>query len=67
MSTLDQIAMGTFLLTVLVLLAWIAWMTARDRRRYRGRQFAFEAGEPTEHRPFNAYSHNPERIARGDE
>jgi hypothetical protein len=67
MSTLDQIAMVTFLLTVLALLVWIAWMTARDRRRYRGRQIAFEVDGATERGPFIVYTTNPEQIARGEQ
>jgi hypothetical protein len=67
MSTLDQIAIVTFLVTVLALLVWIAWTTARDRRRYWGRQIAFEVDEPTEHGPFRVYTTNPEQIARGEQ
>jgi hypothetical protein len=67
MSTLDRIAIVTFLVTVLVLLVWIAWMVARDRRRYRGRQIAFEVDEPTKHGPFTVYTTNPEQIARGEQ
>ena len=49
------------------LLVWIAWMTARDRRRYRGRQIAFEVDEPTGHGSFTVYTTNPEQIARGEQ